>query len=95
MKTTLSISIKKPCSEKFDNFSKTSIGGFCSNCEKEVIDFTPMTNEQITSYFMINDSKTCGRFKTSQLLQHSTSNQRIKGIGFSPTRVGIMTVSKR
>ena len=83
MKNDSSISIQKPCSENFDTFSKTELGGYCNSCEKEVIDFTFMTRSEINNYFIVPRTNTCGRFKTTQLQttkQHTMTNYISKGI---------------
>lgn len=41
------ISIPKPCPEKWDSFPRTLNRGFCKSCDKVVVDFTGMSNEQI------------------------------------------------
>lgn len=68
MKNQFNLSISEPCHENFKNFPKTAKGGFCTTCTKEVIDFTKMTQEDVSNYFrnrMTTD--TCGRFTKSQL----------------------------
>jgi hypothetical protein len=60
------LSIPKPCSEKWENFSPTQQGGFCSSCQKEVIDFTSWTDDEIKNYF-IQNTTACGRFRPYQL----------------------------
>lgn len=67
MKNALRISVKKPCSETFENFSKTTNGGYCDSCQEEVIDFTSMSPKELQSHFSTASAETCGRFKTSQL----------------------------
>ncbi|CAM1369864.1 carboxypeptidase-like regulatory domain-containing protein [Tenacibaculum xiamenense] len=68
MKQNFSISIKSPCQENFESFEPTQKGGFCDSCQKEVIDFTKMSSQEILSYFKQNNSQnTCGKFKNSQL----------------------------
>ena len=67
MKNAIKISVDNPCSENFENFSKTTSGGFCGSCEKEVIDFTVMTSEEIQNHFSTSANTKCGRFKSSQL----------------------------
>lgn len=66
MKTTPSITVKRPCTEIFDNFKSTDNGGFCGNCQKEVIDFTSMSTHEIMKQLQ-KSSNTCGRFKKHQL----------------------------
>ncbi|WP_233270056.1 carboxypeptidase-like regulatory domain-containing protein [Polaribacter sp. L3A8] len=70
MKTQFNLSIKTPCSEKFNNFTKTNNGGFCNSCNKEVIDFTKMTSHQIIQYFKKPKNDTCGVFNKTQLTSY-------------------------
>jgi hypothetical protein len=71
MKTQFNLEVKNPCSEKFENFSKTQKGAFCNSCNKEVIDFTKMTSQEIITYFRKQKAETCGIFKTKQLTKYS------------------------
>ncbi|WP_324023688.1 carboxypeptidase-like regulatory domain-containing protein [Maribacter sp. BPC-D8] len=73
MKSTLTIDVKEPCKENFTNFSKTEKGGFCQSCEKEVIDFTKLSDSEIVSYLSSDNKKTCGMFKASQLKTYETN----------------------
>jgi len=63
----LSLSIAKPCSEKWQNFTRTGDGGFCSSCRKTVVDFTGMSDHQILDFFTQEQRHTCGRFRSDQL----------------------------
>lgn len=67
MKKKLLISIPNPCHEKWSSFTPTVQGGFCSGCQKEVIDFTNWSEERIKAYFNNRPTNTCGRFKKEQL----------------------------
>lgn len=63
----MKLSIEKPCQENFEEFTPTQAGGFCQSCQKEVVDFTCMTDAQVLHYFSKNQHKSCGRFSQSQL----------------------------
>ena len=67
MKTNLNLSVPKPCSEKWENFTSTSTGGFCSSCSKVVIDFTHTSNAEILQYLRNKPTHSCGRFRADQL----------------------------
>jgi hypothetical protein len=67
MKDSISFSIPKPCHEKWESFNPTTLGGFCSGCQKEVIDFTSWDDDQIKNYFKDHSTSTCGRFRADQL----------------------------
>ncbi len=63
---SIHISIPKPCHESWDKMDATERGGFCHSCQKEVIDFSRMTDEQVISY-LANTTNTCGRFREDQV----------------------------
>ncbi|WP_298121157.1 carboxypeptidase-like regulatory domain-containing protein [Flavobacterium sp.] len=67
----INIQIDKPCSENFNSFNKTEKGGFCNSCQKTVIDFTKMSDQEIIKYFDNEQSKTCGLFLETQLKSYS------------------------
>ena len=60
------IKIPKPCSEKWNEMTPTEKGAFCSNCKKEVLDFTNTSHFQLAKY-LDNNKKICGKFKPEQL----------------------------
>ncbi|SDT07796.1 CarboxypepD_reg-like domain-containing protein [Maribacter dokdonensis] len=77
MKSTLTITVKEPCKEKFSNFSTTEKGGFCQSCEKEVIDFTKFSDKELVRYLGTTKKKTCGMFKASQLKTYETNSLHV------------------
>ncbi|TMM58149.1 hypothetical protein FEE95_01600 [Maribacter algarum] len=93
MKNAIRISVEKPCPEKFENFSPTSDGGFCDSCQKEVIDFTTMTSEDILTHFSTNSGKTCGRFKPSQLKKYEPMMTSKSNNSFLSRGLAIMSFS--
>ena len=73
MKTQLTLTVPKPCSEKWDNFLPTANGGFCNSCGKTVTDFTHMSEDEILNFFKERPAGTCGRFRPNQLRTYSTT----------------------
>lgn len=90
-KTTLSI--KTPCSEKFDSFLQTEKGGFCTTCQKDVIDFRNWTDEALSNYFKNTTQKTCGLFVEDQLKTYSHTNRQEIQHKKSAFKVGIASFS--
>jgi hypothetical protein len=78
MKEHLQISIPTPCHEKWSSFEKTHQGGFCSSCQKEVIDFTAWSDERLIAYFKNPPARTCGRLREGQLRVYSYEAVRRK-----------------
>ncbi|MRI02359.1 hypothetical protein GH721_17570 [Kriegella sp. EG-1] len=83
MKNNISFTVNNPCSEKFDNFNATKKGGFCESCQKEVIDFTKISDSDLIKLLHSNTNKICGRFKTSQLKSYETNTLNMKNKKFT------------
>jgi hypothetical protein len=67
----ISIQIKNPCTQNWDEMLPRDGQRFCQNCEQPVIDFTNVTNAEIINMLTNTSSKVCGRFTTTQLDQLS------------------------
>lgn len=87
MAKAIKLSIQNPCKQKASSFSKTKNGDFCSACQKEVIDFTQMSDRQVVDFFKNYKGNTCGKLKknqlksyTPQILNSPTVNASFKGI---------------
>jgi hypothetical protein len=90
MKTSFNLSISNPCTENWDSFTPSAGGNHCSRCNKIVVDFTAMTNEEIIRFFEQQSSPTCGRFTANQLKSYSHSSiSRIRP-GFTLLKAGIL-----
>jgi hypothetical protein len=71
MKKSIQLSIPNPCSEKWENFTPTSTGGFCGSCFKTVVDFTKMSDTEIMQFLKDKPAHTCGRFRNDQLKEYT------------------------
>lgn len=67
MKKQFALTVPTPCHEDWNNFTPTQKGKFCGACQKEVIDFTVWTDDEIKQFFKRSSQATCGRFKQNQL----------------------------
>lgn len=67
MSSKVSIRIPKPCAEKWDGFELRKEGRFCQSCQKVVVDFTTMRDQELVTYLMNASGKVCGRVRASQL----------------------------
>lgn len=61
------ISVPKPCHENWDAMTPDVQGRFCSSCEKNVVDFTGMADEQVLQVILNSRQIICGRFNNEQL----------------------------
>ena len=63
---SIHISIPTPCHESWDGMDMTERGAFCHSCQKEVIDFSAMTDREVIEY-LIKHQTGCGRFRKDQV----------------------------
>lgn len=66
MKKTINISVADPCHEDWSKMTPTEKGRHCTSCEKEVVDFTQKSDEELFTLIK-NGASLCGRFKSTQL----------------------------
>ena len=62
------IIIPNPCNANWDEMTPNDIGKHCGSCNKTVVDFTTMNDEEVKDY--LNSSKmqrVCGHFKITQI----------------------------
>lgn len=97
MKDNIKISIPTPCHQKWSSFTKTEQGGFCTSCQKEVIDFTAWSDDQVKTYFKSGSGKTCGRFRQEQLKAYYYDTSTPTHYGWISTFVagGLLLFSSR
>lgn len=91
MQKQFSLLVSRPCAEKWDNFSPTSTGGFCSSCSKNVIDFTQMSDAEIIQYFKNIPANTCGRFHKDQLKTYEYKTASTHRAGFRWIHTGLLS----
>jgi len=68
MSKPIQLHIPKPCHENWKQMTKSEKGKFCGACQKEVVDFTGMSDEQLGAFFRKPPGgSVCGRFMRDQL----------------------------
>lgn len=94
MKASLHIKLTEPCSEDWDKMAPTERGRFCSACQRNLVDFTAMNDEELMQFFLHHRDKVCGRFSETQL--DRTIEQRENSLHFLPgrytKRIAAMTI---
>lgn len=61
------LNIPEPCQESWDRMKPTGCGRFCDSCQKTVVDFTTMNDQQLALFFKKNTASVCGRVRKDQL----------------------------
>lgn len=65
--SAFSVTIPNPCLQPWAGMTPVSEGRFCSSCQKNVIDFSGLTDAELIDIFSNSSSKICGRFHPDQL----------------------------
>lgn len=63
----ISLSIPKPCHEDWNAMTPDNKDKFCGACQKTVIDFSNMSDNQLAQFFKKPAGSVCGRFHQDQL----------------------------
>lgn len=67
MPKSIQLNIAEPCHENWHNMTQQQQGRFCGSCQKTVVDFTMMSDQEVLNYFLKADHNVCGRFADDQL----------------------------
>jgi len=67
LSTMKRIHLPHPCEADASVMSPTERGSFCSQCQKEVVDFSRMNDGEIADFLQAQSDKTCGKFRKDQL----------------------------
>lgn len=67
MPAPLHINIAEPCHENWQQMTPNEQGRHCLSCQKTVVDFTRMSDQEILHYISRASSSVCGRFYNHQL----------------------------
>ena len=87
MKQKIQISIPEPCHEGWQNMTPVEKGRFCASCQKTVLDFTYLSDNEIINLVNKNDDL-CGRISTSQLNRNLIETKRTSNyFGYLATSV--------
>lgn len=90
MKRTIAISIPQPCDANWDSFRPTTTGGFCGQCQTNVVDFTTMTDAELLDFLSQSGGKVCGRYRMDQLKTYTLSPLSDVRPGMALLRAGVL-----
>ncbi len=79
------LSIPSPCHEDWNKMTPNEKGRFCNQCDKTVVDFAKLEDEEVIEYFLELQKQTnhsiCGHIKKKQLAPTRT---------FQPLRIAVV-----
>lgn len=73
MSKKIQLTIDEPCHENWDGMTPVEKGKFCGACQKQVVDFSNMSDRQVAEFFkkpiksFSEGGSVCGRFMADQL----------------------------
>ncbi len=68
MSKKIQLTIAEPCHESWDGMTPVEKGKYCGSCQKQVVDFSDMSDRQVAEFFKKpSTGSVCGRFMTDQL----------------------------
>lgn len=68
MSKKIQLSVPKPCHENWEVMTPVEKGKFCGSCQKQVVDFSTMSDRQVAEFFKKpSTGSVCGRFMNDQL----------------------------
>ncbi len=73
MSKKIQLTIDEPCHENWDGMTPVEKGKFCGACQKQVVDFSNMSDRQVAEFFkkpiqsFSKGGSVCGRFMADQL----------------------------
>ena len=79
MSTSIKLQIAEPCHENWNSMTDKEQGRFCGSCQKTVVDFSIMTDQEILNHLSKASQQVCGRFYNDQLhkeLKVATTKKR-------------------
>ncbi|MEO6313972.1 MAG: carboxypeptidase-like regulatory domain-containing protein [Chitinophagaceae bacterium] len=82
MKQQIQLQIPSPCHENWDKMTGTEHGRFCMSCQKEVVDFSVLTDKQIIDYISRATESICGRVQHDQMNRDLIQPREVNRIGW-------------
>lgn len=68
MSKAIQLTVAEPCHENWGNMTPDQQGRFCGSCQKQVVDFSGMSDRELLQFFKKpSTGSVCGRFMNDQL----------------------------
>ncbi|WP_020605504.1 carboxypeptidase-like regulatory domain-containing protein [Spirosoma spitsbergense] len=61
------LTIPTPCQQPWQDMTIDGSGRFCASCQKTVVDFSTLTDQQVINLLAQQNGSGCGRFRAGQL----------------------------
>jgi hypothetical protein len=87
------LSIPKPCQENWEEMTVTEQGKFCSNCQKQVVDFSSMSETEIVRKIKASSGAVCGRLRKSSVDREIVIEEKSLWKYFQKIAAGILLLN--
>lgn len=77
----ISLSIPKPCHEDWNAMTPDNKDKFCGACQKTVIDFSNMSDNQLAQFFKKPAGSVCGRFHQGSIGKRNKYSTKANSMG--------------
>jgi hypothetical protein len=87
---SIQIQVPQPCHASWDKMTPQQDGRHCKSCDKVVVDFSQMNDDEIKDWFSKKEGKkVCGHFRVDQVkrLQIVVNPKEFKQLGWSPVQL--------
>lgn len=64
---SITVQIPSPCTERWDDMLPNQRGRFCAHCQKTVVDYTALSDQELIRRLSKIPEASCGRFRDEQL----------------------------
>jgi hypothetical protein len=78
---SIKVSVTEPCQENWQAMQSRDTGRYCMACQKNVIDFTGMTDREIYRFLHNSQGKVCGRLRKNQMKEYPSPAQASRRLG--------------
>jgi hypothetical protein len=78
VKKGIRITVSEPCAQQWQDLTPQEGGRFCGSCQKLVVDFTRMSDQELLRYFKDHSGKVCGSFTGLQTDRDIISREKPK-----------------
>ena len=88
----INLSKLKKCDQVWDNMLPREGGRLCEKCNKHIIDFTKLSNEDIANAHIRSEEPVCGFYTKEQLTMPKAAEPQLNQKGIKPAFLGLLAM---
>lgn len=87
----IQLAIPTPCQQRWQDMKSQETGRFCASCQRTVVDFVEMSDQQIMAYLANTEGHVCGRLSANQLNRNLIHVATVSGNTMKQRWLGFVT----